>query len=122
MPRCKICRKKFIAKFFNQKACIGECNKEYIEQNPPKAINSRSENRLAEEKIYEKKKKVYMDNHKICECGCGRASNDLHHKAGRVGKLLYDENYFMAVNRFCHGWIHANPKESRKKGWLITIN
>ena len=122
MPRCKICNKKFEARYFNQRACSKECNSEYLEQNTPKRINYQSENRAEQEKIYQRKKKIYMDNHKVCECGCGRPSEDLHHRAGRIGSLLTDERYFMAVSRICHGKIHTNPKESREKGWLITIN
>ncbi len=38
---------------------------------------------------------------------------------GRNGERLLDVDYFMAVCRDCHQYIHNNPKESREKGWLI---
>lgn len=119
MPRCPICRKKFIAKYFNQKPCSTECRKVFEVDNPTKEINKVSEKRTKEEKIYYAKKLVYMTNNSLCECGCGKSAEDLHHKNGRVGKMLYNEFYFMAVTRKCHDWIHLNPKEAREKGWLI---
>lgn len=121
-PRCKICRKRFKVVYFNQKACLGECNKEYLKQNPPKEINNRSDKRTKEERVYEKEKKIHKANHPICECGCGKYTTEIHHKAGRIGKLIYDVRYFMAMHWECHKWVHLNPKQSRKKGWLITIN
>ena len=42
----------------------------------------------------------------------------IHHKRGRLGKLLTDTRYFMAVCRKCHEWIHNNITESRKRGWI----
>lgn len=60
----------------------------------------------------------YMVEHPDCEI-CGNRSQDLHHKAGRVGDLMSNIDYFMAVCRKHHNWIHENPKEAREKGYLI---
>lgn len=46
-------------------------------------------------------------------------TRDVHHMAGREGKLLNDERYWLAVSRAGHNWIHANPNEARRRGWLI---
>lgn len=46
-------------------------------------------------------------------------TTDVHHMAGRYGKLLNDERHWMAVSRIGHKWIHDNPNEARKLGWLI---
>lgn len=44
---------------------------------------------------------------------------DIHHKAGREGKLLNDRRHWLAVSRAGHDFIHANPSVSRENGWLI---
>lgn len=46
-------------------------------------------------------------------------ATELHHKKGRIGKLLLHVPFWLAVSRKGHQWIHDNPKESYKKGWLI---
>lgn len=72
--------------------------------------------------IYERERDEYMAAHEVCEVkGCGSPANDLHHKAGRVGSLLYDKDYFMAVCRGCHDYIHDYPKEAEKKGYIIRV-
>lgn len=32
--------------------------------------------------------------------------------------MLCDVRYWMLVCRTCHAWIHLNPDEARKRGWL----
>lgn len=44
---------------------------------------------------------------------------DIHHKAGRTGWRLNDETQWLAVSREAHEWIHANPSEARRRGWLV---
>jgi len=44
---------------------------------------------------------------------------DVHHKKGRVGKLLRDQRYWLAVSRWGHEFIHSHPNIARKMGWLI---
>lgn len=45
-------------------------------------------------------------------------STDVHHRKGR-GKYLLDVSTWMAVSREGHQWIHANPKESYEKGYML---
>jgi len=46
------------------------------------------------------------------------AITDVHHMRGRIGNLLHDQRYWLAVSRAGHEWIHRNPAEARKHGWL----
>lgn len=119
MARCRVCNTKYEKRFFNQYWCGGICKKLYFEQNKPKPIAKQSDKRKDRETIYQEKRDKYMDNHPICECCESNFSEDLHHKAGRIGDLLTDESKFMACCRECHTWIHEHPKESREKGYLI---
>lgn len=49
----------------------------------------------------------------------GPRSTQIHHKRGRVGALLTDPTYFMAVSDAGHRYIHDHPKESYEKGWML---
>lgn len=55
---------------------------------------------------------LYLSNEKV-------RTKDLHHMNGRTGKRLLDSDYWLAVSREGHNWIHEHPAEARKKGWLI---
>lgn len=46
------------------------------------------------------------------------AATDIHHKRGRVGKLLLDMTHWLPVCRLAHNWIHDNPAEAKSKGLL----
>lgn len=46
------------------------------------------------------------------------ASREIHHKKGR-GKYLLDTSTWMAVSSSGHLAIHANPKESYAKGYML---
>src|SRR6185312_7518374 len=89
------------------KVCFGKAKPE--EEKKVKPIAIKSVKRISEEKLYLKKKKGYLTEHIRCEVkGCNQISTDLHHRKGRVGKLLYDERFFMAVCREHHTEIETN--------------
>jgi hypothetical protein len=88
------------------------------EEKKKKPISIKSVKRMAEEKLYLKKKKEYLTAHIRCEVkGCNRVSEDLHHVKGRVGKLLYDERYFMAVCREHHRIIEDEPAFAKQNDY-----
>lgn len=39
--------------------------------------------------------------------GCTGRSQEVHHKAGRIGALLLDEAHLMAICHPCHDYIHT---------------
>jgi hypothetical protein len=66
-----------------------------------------------------KRQSEYKALHPMCE-KCKKAkSQDIHHKAGRVGRYLCDYSLFAALCRACHYFLHANGREARKQGWII---
>jgi hypothetical protein len=78
-----------------------------------------SPKRQREYREYARVKKAYLALHPVCE-KCKKAkSQDIHHKAGRVGRYLCDYSLFAALCRACHDWCHANGREARKQGWII---
>lgn len=50
----------------------------------------------------------------------GPASTEIHHRKGRIGEMLNNTKYWMAVCREAHAEIHNNPKEAYSKGFLLT--
>ena len=82
-------------------------------------LRTASPKRQSEYNQYAKEKKAYMALHPQCERCKTKKATDLHHKAGRVGKWLCRYEYFAALCRECHDFIHANGKEARRSGWII---
>ncbi len=81
----------------------------------------KQEVRKEQEKEYLKKKKAYLAIHKTCEVeDCKKAATDLHHKKTRIGNMLTDEKYFMAVCRKCHTKITTNSKWAIQQGYSIS--
>jgi len=72
---------------------------------------------------YKKVREKYLDKHPSCEAkidGCHLEANQIHHKKGRIGNLLVDDNYFLAVCGNCHHWIENNPKEAKELGFSLN--
>lgn len=89
---------------------------------PKKPVKKVSEKRKEIDKEYLKIRKDYLTKNLRCmarvKCN-GAVSEDLHHRKGRIGKLLIDERFFMAVCRKCHDHIHSHHSESVKQGFII---
>jgi hypothetical protein len=118
MPRCKTCNDKFTATRFLQKTCSNECEKEYRSDNPVSRIQNKSSKRKIQEAIYIDIRKVFLNKNPECAIDKKHNAVEVHHTNGREGDRLNNVNFFLPVCRKCHVWIHANPKESREKGWL----
>ena len=73
--------------------------------------------------IYRTIKEKYLKEHLRCEVeGCDKASTNVHHRKGRIGKLLYDIEWFMAVCSSCHPFkIHfTHTAWARKMRYLLN--
>lgn len=85
-----------------------------------------SEKKRAQMLAYLPARDAFLQLRRHCEarvskgCVCNpRRSREVHHRSGRHGKNMMDETTWLAVCRKCHNYIHANPKESRAKGFLL---
>lgn len=76
-----------------------------------------SPKRARENREYAKVRARYMEEHPICEACHDRPSTELHHKRGRIGALLADVRFFMAVDTGCHRFITEHPARAREAGW-----
>jgi len=94
-------------------------------QNKPtkKPIAPRSQKRSLEEKLYSLRRKVFLQNHPMCEAHvqgiCAGQATEIHHKAGKIGKDLIDELNFLAVCRGCHNYIEEKRTWAMEKGFSI---
>ena len=79
-----------------------------------------SDKRKEQLKEYKKVRAEYLKTHPRCEVFPNLASVEIHHKKGRIGKLLTDTTYFMAVSRKGHQHIEMNPDLARANGWIVN--
>ena len=81
--------------------------------------------RAKQNREYTKLRREYLAEQPACRIhmaddrGFVRAT-EIHHRAGRIGKLLTDRSNFMPLCSECHRWIHDHPSEARAKGYLLT--
>lgn len=138
---CSGCLKN--RKIFSKGLCIICWRKQYKPPERPldkkgKPISDRGYDRIKKisrkgyEKniIYKQARKEYFEEHPFCEVrlpGCLIPSIDadnsglqIHHKKGRVGKLLYDKRYFLSVCGNCHRYIEDHPEEAKENGWSLS--
>jgi hypothetical protein len=70
--------------------------------------------RRARLRTYAKAKKAFLAAHPVCAvCGVRKAT-ELHHRAGRVGKLLLADWLYLPACATCHRWLHA-----KARGWIV---
>ena len=87
---------------------------------PRKFIATATKPRAADLAAYRVRRKTWLKEHPVCEA-CPKlfglaavvdkgphASEAVHHKRGRRGKLLLDERHWLAVCDHSHDFIHHN--------------
>lgn len=84
----------------------------------PSRIRPMSKKREAESKVYSTLRDVFLKDKK-CPI-TGEPATDVHHTySGKDRAAHYlDVKTWIAVSRNGHDWIHANPAQARKLGYL----
>lgn len=136
------CKQKDCKVFFQKKKpldmfCSPECKTQHDKDllakrestsgvKPKYRIPGQSAKRAAEYEEYEIERDIFMalPENKWCPVIQHLENKkvrtvDLHHMNGRTGRRLLDKEFWLAVSRSGHDWIHNNPLEARKMGWLI---
>lgn len=83
-------------------------------------LNRASAKRKKENVKYLKLRKAFLAEHLFCQfttCLC--PSQDVHHKAGRLGSNYLDTSKFLAVCRYHHDWIENNRKSAERLGYVL---
>jgi hypothetical protein len=81
-------------------------------------IARRSKKRAKEEIVYNQLVKVWLIG-KICPI-TKKPATEVHHKKGRIGKLLLDTRFWLGVTRKGHKWIEEHPEEAKKLGYSLS--
>ena len=132
MPRCLNCSQKFTPTYFLQKHCNeDECKQaEKIYQSiklsdsrskPQKPIKKVSEKRSVENLQYSADRIVFLGKpeNKICPI-TKKPTTDIHHKRGRIGSLLLDQRYWVALSREGHKYVEENPEWAKMNGFSLN--
>lgn len=90
------------------------------EKKSSKKIKPRSTKRAAEERIYNKNAPIFLAG-KICPI-TKEPATQVHHKKGRIGPLLNDMRYWLAVSAEGHDRIERNPEWAYKMGYSFKRN
>jgi len=89
-----------------------------VKNNYISPISKKQAERLKE---YRKLRDEYMKVHETCETrDCSSPATEVHHSAGRIGDLLTDTNYFLAVCRRCHRYIEEHPQWAKDNGYSFN--
>jgi hypothetical protein len=84
-------------------------------------IKKESDSRKEVNKEYRKIAAQFIKSHPKCAVkGCKKASECVHHKAGRVGELLLNKSLFLPVCLEHHRQIEENPEWSKENGYSIS--
>lgn len=80
-----------------------------------------SPKRAAEHREYVRVATAYLERRPYCEAMVGHMrivkSTEIHHKRGRVGKLLTDDTNFLGCCSDCHKWIEENRLAAQERGF-----
>ena len=50
----------------------------------------------------------------------GKPTTDVHHSKGRVGNLLLDTKYWIALSREGHKFVEENPEWAKENGYSLN--
>jgi hypothetical protein len=95
----------------------GYCKVHFIPPSKKPGIAKVTAERKEVNKEYEKVKREFLKSHPICEVCMTEPSKDVHHKRGKIGKLLTDVRYFLAACRPCHIFLENDPLFAKKEGY-----
>jgi len=109
-----------MAKPYSKEQSTRQATKDEKPVKQRKPIPKKSAKRIDEEKLYKNEHKKYLIAYPYCEVReCKSLSNQIHHKKGRIGSLLYNPEYFLAVCSECHSKIELNPIWAKVNGYSI---
>lgn len=105
--------------FENQYNNIDKTLKKEVKIYEVSKIPTRSKKRIAQEKIYSQLRKAFLNKNSICPI-TGEKTTDIHHMKGRIGELLINTRYWLAVSREAHILIEQNPEWAKKQGYSLS--
>lgn len=115
LKRCAGCNlEKVIWKSSGKDKYCKECWYSIEKPKPIPKIAKKQKKVLDE---YSKKRIAYLALYPFCQAklhNCTHYAVEIHHKAGKVGKLYTLVSNFLAVCRSCHNWLENHSKEAKE--------
>lgn len=105
--------------FENEFSKIDKTLKKEVKAYEKSKIAPRSKKRIAQEKIYTQLRKAFLNKNNVCPI-TGEKTTDIHHMKGRIGDLLIDTKYWLAVSREAHILIEQNPEWAKEQGYSLS--
>jgi len=102
---------------------IQQKKEEQYEKNKskkPKIIPKVSKKRTVENLKYQVLRIEFLGKpeNKICPI-TKQPTSDIHHKKGRIGSLLLDTRYWVALSREGHKFVEENPIWAKENGFSL---
>ncbi len=124
------CKKEFVPRYRStERHCSIECFYKHQNSKPQKQrskskIKPISDKRAEQLKVYSEKRKEFLKKveNKFCAVFPHLLATEVHHKKGKIGELLNDTRYWLAVSRVGHIKIEEQPKWAYEKGFSLLRN
>ena len=128
---CSICNKEvpklwksnpkmcyYCAKGLAQNALLSKkgSNTNQKKKSRLKPISDKQAERLKEYRVVRDK---FLKENPTC-WNCGSSPTECHHGAGRIGNLLTDTKYFVALCRACHVKAELSPEWAKENGFSFS--
>lgn len=125
----KKCKRKDCTNTFRQynslqTYCSAQCKKA---DKGFKAINKVSAKRKVENDLYPQLRKTFLlkPENKFCPVikqlqNIEVLATTIHHKKGRIGKLLLDTRYWVALSMEGHEYVENNPIWAKENGYSLN--
>lgn len=128
VKKCKECSKEIIQRSSLDTFCSWQCKQKYSKKkSKPTKVKPISDKRKKQEQAYLVANRIFLmeERNKFCPVMAllhNRTvkTTEVHHKAGRENEMLLDMEYWLAVSREGHEFIHSNHEISYEQGWIIT--
>jgi hypothetical protein len=117
------CGKEFKKFKSTDKYCSSSCevlDKGFKEKKKPKPIPKISDKRKIDNLKYSALRIEFLGKkeNKICPI-TKKPTTDIHHKKGRVGSLLLDTRFWIALSREGHKFVEENPIWAKENGYSL---
>ena len=91
------------------------------EKKKPKQIPKMSKKRQQESREYTIKRLQFLAQPENLKCPItGEIATEIHHMRGRIGSLLLDTRYWLAVSRKGHRKIEENPEWAKENNYSLN--
>ena len=127
LRKCKVSGHEWKQYNSLQKCPCTDCVSERVEKEkakPPKIkakIKPVSDKRKKEDALYQLERVLFLRQPENQKCPItGKPTTDVHHMKGRIGDLLLNKKYWIALSREGHKYVEENPEWAKENGYSLN--